>query len=324
MTHPVQGQATRDILTGIGITSLIIALSVSMPLLGFFTSLAIPLPVLFYRRKIGRPLGALVAAGALIVAAVVFRRYSTDILFFGELLWIGFLLGDLFERNVSVERTILLTVGAVTGTGLAGAMIYSGFAGSNLGAMANAYVAQNLRLTLELYQGMGVSPESLKGVSESLDQIQYVLVRILPSLALAGALFVTWINVLIARPLFKFRGIAYPDFGPLNRWKAPEGLVWGVITCGGVVFLTDGLVKLLGVNGLILLMAVYFFQGIAIVSFFFEKKRFPMFLRFFLYSLIAIQQLVLLVVIGLGFFDMWLNFRKLTTEPPGGETPPAE
>jgi hypothetical protein len=25
----------------------------------------------------------------------------------------------------------------------------------------------------------------------------------------------------------------------------------------------------------------------------------------------AVQQIVLLVVIGIGFFDMWLNFRKL-------------
>ena len=58
-------------------------------------------------------------------------------------------------------------------------------------------------------------------------------------------------------------------------------------------------------------MSVYFFQGIAIVSFYFNKKQFPRVIRIFLYTLIAIQQLVLLAVIGLGFFDMWFNFRKL-------------
>jgi len=39
-------------------------------------------------------------------------------------------------------------------------------------------------------------------------------------------------------------------------------------------------------------------------------------IRFFLYSLIALQQMVLLLVIGLGFFDMWLNFRRLDTQKP--------
>jgi hypothetical protein len=38
-------------------------------------------------------------------------------------------------------------------------------------------------------------------------------------------------------------------------------------------------------------------------------------LRFFLYTLVAIQQIVLLVVIGIGFFDMWLNLRKLEHSP---------
>jgi uncharacterized protein YybS (DUF2232 family) len=58
-------------------------------------------------------------------------------------------------------------------------------------------------------------------------------------------------------------------------------------------------------------MTVYFFQGIAIVSFYFEKKHFPRTIRFLLYALIALQQLILLVVIGLGFFDLWVNFRRL-------------
>jgi uncharacterized protein YybS (DUF2232 family) len=73
-------------------------------------------------------------------------------------------------------------------------------------------------------------------------------------------------------------------------------------------------VKLFGINGLLILMTIYFFQGIAIISFYFEKKRFPRLLRIVLYSLIALQQIVLLIVVGLGFFDMWLNFRKLGVE----------
>jgi hypothetical protein len=30
-----------------------------------------------------------------------------------------------------------------------------------------------------------------------------------------------------------------------------------------------------------------------------------------LYGLIAIQQVVMLAVVGVGFFDTWFNFRKL-------------
>jgi len=60
-------------------------------------------------------------------------------------------------------------------------------------------------------------------------------------------------------------------------------------------------------------MLVYFFQGIAVVSFFFQTKRSPTALRMFCYSLIAVQLYFLILVIGLGFFDNWINFRKLGT-----------
>jgi uncharacterized protein YybS (DUF2232 family) len=59
------------------------------------------------------------------------------------------------------------------------------------------------------------------------------------------------------------------------------------------------------------MMAIYFFQGIAIVSFYFEKKRFPKILRGILYGLIALQQLVLLLVIAAGLFDVWIDFRRM-------------
>ena len=88
-------------------------------------------------------------------------------------------------------------------------------------------------------------------------------------------------------------------------------MVWGVIGCGLALFLPNASIKIIGLNGLLILMSVYFFQGIAIVSFYFKKKQFPRIIRIFLYTLIAVQQLVLLAVIGLGFFDMWFNFRKL-------------
>ena len=107
----------------------------------------------------------------------------------------------------------------------------------------------------------------------------------------------------------------YPDFGPLNLWKAPEYLVWGVIGCGLSLFLPNTAIKVIGLNGLLILMTVYFFQGIAIVSFYFDKKRLPRFVRVFLYTLIALQQLILLAVIGLGFFDLWVNFRRSGKQP---------
>ncbi|MCK5099944.1 MAG: DUF2232 domain-containing protein, partial [Desulfobacteraceae bacterium] len=88
-------------------------------------------------------------------------------------------------------------------------------------------------------------------------------------------------------------------------------LVWFAILTLGSIFISVESIKILGLNIFIILMLIYFFQGIAIVSFFFEKKKFPFFLKSFIYTLIMIQQIFALLIIGLGFFDTWFDFRKL-------------
>jgi uncharacterized protein YybS (DUF2232 family) len=150
-------------------------------------------------------------------------------------------------------------------------------------------------------------------IASSLDTLQYVMVRIIPSLITVGVLLVTWACILLAKPIFRRGGQPFPEFGALNRWKASETLVWMAIGGGLLLLLPDRDIKIIGMNVCIVLMTVYFFQGIAIVSFYFNKKKLPFLLRFFLYSLIAMQQIILLIVIGIGFFDVWFNFRKIKT-----------
>jgi uncharacterized protein YybS (DUF2232 family) len=77
------------------------------------------------------------------------------------------------------------------------------------------------------------------------------------------------------------------------------------------VFVGLGLSTFVGLNGLLVYMVVYFFQGIAIVAFYFRKKQVPRVARLLFYGIIGVQQVVMLAVIGVGFFDTWFNFRKL-------------
>jgi uncharacterized protein YybS (DUF2232 family) len=301
----------KDIVNGFLITSLIFLISVFIPIVGFVAALFLPLPILFYRLKLGRKPGAIIFAGAGMIMIALIGGISLDVLFFGELLLIGFVLGELIELNLSIEKTVLYACGSALLAGLAGLLISSVLSGEGIYTIVSRYVGKNLELTMVLYRNMGMPEESIELISRSLEKIRHVLVSIVPALVSASTLFITWISILLAKPVLQSRSLFYPDFGPLNVWKAPEYLVWGVIGCGISLFLPSTAVKTISLNGLLILMTVYFFQGIAIVSFYFNKKRFPRIIRVSLYTLIALQQLVLLVVIGLGFFDLWFNFRRL-------------
>jgi uncharacterized protein YybS (DUF2232 family) len=315
MPRTIQGNIPKDIVSGIAITTLIFAISVYIPIFGFVCSLFIPLPILFYRSKLGRATGAIIPILTIIVMVAVLGGLSIDILFFVELLLLGFVLSELIELNLSIEKTMLYTCGSVIFIGIVGLLFYNNLSNKGFYALVAEYVSKNLILTLEIYENMGVSQESIHIISNSLEHIEYVLIRIIPALVVASTLFVSWTNLLVAKPILKRHGFFYPSFGSLKHWKAPEFLVWGIIGCGLLLLLPERTFKFFGLNGLLIMLTIYFFQGIAIVSFYFEKKKFPRMLRVFLYSLIALQQVILLVIIGLGFFDMWLNFRKLEHSP---------
>lgn len=301
----------KDIIKGAIVTSLIFALSVFLPIIGFFAAVLIPLPIFFYRTKLGRYPGSAVPLLTAIIIWTILGGFAVDSLFFLGLMFTGFMLGELVERNLSIEKTIGFTCVAVMAAGFAALTLYSAARGTTLVDLISAYVLSNLEITLELYKQMGIPVETLHRVENSLDRIQYALVRIVPSLVLVSTLFVSWTSLLLARPLFRGFALPFPDFGPLTTWAAPEKIVWGAIGCTVALMLPPAGVKLIGLNGILIFMMIYFLHGIAIVAFFFDKKKFPRMARTLIYTLIAIQHIFALVVIALGFFDLWVNFRKL-------------
>ncbi|MFZ0132070.1 MAG: DUF2232 domain-containing protein [Desulfobacterales bacterium] len=304
----------KNMAIGIGVTSILFVLTLRSPVLGFFCTVLIPLPTMLSRAKHGRYGGGLVPAVALLTLVPMLGGFSIDLLYFFELVLCGYVLYELFALRLPVEKTVVLNSAALLAAGLFIVLVYSTMTGLGIGQLAAGYVRANLEASLRLYESMGVPTDTIGAIKDALDGIQYVLVRIVPALAASAALFLSWTSLLLSRPLLRRFDLPSPDFGRLDLWKAPEPLVWSVIGCGLLLMVPGHTVKIFGINGLLVLMTVYFFQGIAIISFYFEKKRFPRLLRIVLYSLIALQQLVLLVVVGLGFFDMWLNFRKLGIE----------
>lgn len=300
----------KDIANGVLITCLILATSILVPIIGIFCSLLLPLPTLYYRVKLGRTISALIPITALVVLMITMNAFPFDIAFIAALLIIGFSLGEFFESQFSVEKTMLITCGLVFLGGAFSLILFSAAFGHSLLADFSQLVAHNREFLLQLYRGMGMPAERMSDFTRFLDEIQNMVIRILPALTITTTLFVIWVNLLLGRHLLKSRHKAYPAYGKLNLWQAPDYLVWGVIGCGLLMLVPDGLAKTFGLNGLLTLMMIYFFQGIAIISFFFEKKQVPRFAKILLYALLALQE-ILLVVIVIGFIDVWANFRKV-------------
>jgi uncharacterized protein YybS (DUF2232 family) len=311
LTQIAQKQIHKDVIMAIAITTLISMAALYLRLLGPLVGLFIPLPILFYRSKLGRSSGLLILMSvSLIVASFVGWHSISTAAFLFEVGLVGLILPEVFEMNLSVEKTVAITAGVVITTGAMMLLLYSLLTATSPWAAVSDYLDKSARLALAMYGEMDVPEEDISALAQSLEGILYVAIRIIPAIVIVATLFVVWSNLLFARLLLPSKRLCYPDFGRLNQWKAPDRLVWVAIGSGILLLFSHPGLKMVGLNNLIVMMMIYFFQGIAIVSFYFEKKQFSRVLRILLYGLIAVQQLLLVVVIVVGFFDIWIDFRR--------------
>lgn len=305
-------EKARDIMAGIAITGALFLSAVTMPLVSFLSSLFIPLPVMIYRLKLGRRTGVMIPAAMLVLIALILGRVSPDFFLFAGLMGFGFILGECSEYGYPVEKTIVYSCGWVITAGFFLLFFYSIAQETGLVEIVSLYIDKNLTMTLSLYEKVGMPEENIQMIREALPKIQYALVRIVPSLLISTSFVAGWANILIARSILMKKGFdLFQTSGPLNRWRAPEMLVWAVIGSGLMIFPDISGLRLVGVNGLIICFTIFLFQGIAVTSFIFEKKKFPLLLRVLLYAIIILNQLLLVLLVMVGFFDVWLNFRKL-------------
>ena len=303
MTPP---PVVREIIMGTSLCILIFAIIFALPLLGVFALLFLPLPVLFYRLKLGRKSGGIIVGVSFIMLLIMTQGLAFDILYFGSLLMTGFFLGECIERHFSIERTMIFAGLAVMGSAIFAFLLYTMFQGQSMTAMISDYLTRYFALTAQLYLDMGIEQSQI-------EMLNSAFLIIMPAMFTISFMATMWMNILIIKRLLLRKGIQLSSMENLNQYRAPDYLVWIVIGFGLILFLPVEIPRYVSINCLIVLMLVYFFQGIAVVSFFFQKKRSPAALRMFCYSLIAVQLYFLILVIGLGFFDNWINFRKLGT-----------
>ena len=303
LTHPT---VIKESLIGISLCILIFGVVFAFPLLGVFALLFLPLPVLFYRLKLGRNSGGLIVAVSFFILMLMTKGMAFDVLYFGSLLMTGLFLGECLERHFTIQRTMITTGLAVAGAAFTAFALYTVIQGLTMGGILSDYLGRYFQMTAEIYSEMGIDQNQI-------EQLNSAFIVVLPGMFLISYMATIWMNILIIRSLLLKKGIRLKSIENLNQYRVPHFMVWLVIGVGLTLMVPVDALKIISINCLIVLMLVYFFQGIAVVSFFFQKKKTPLALKIFCYCLIALQLYVLIMVIGLGFFDNWINFRKLTT-----------
>jgi uncharacterized protein YybS (DUF2232 family) len=282
---------------------------VAIPPAGIILIPLVPQPVLSFgfRCGIGWGIGALLTT-AMLLLIIAGKELA---LIYGLFALMTVLLFGLLGRLRSIELLVSGIAGIVfTLTG--GLLFY--FYGSWPAVVQDVHrsLSQNLTAAMRIHDKIGFPQDSLDLLKERMPQIVETTLQFLPGLLFVSFGLMVLINIVFLCRRFPGRRAQWLSIDNFREWKGPEPLVWAVIACGFALFV-PGLefLRIFAINILLVIGACYFIQGLSIIAYFFHKNNVPRFLRGVTYVLIAFEQIFTLLVVGLGLFDLWGDFRRL-------------
>ncbi len=274
---------------------------------GILLYLFTPLPVAFILMMAGASVGG----AAVIISTAGLFLMTSPAGALGYLLQFGipsFVLALFLRKGLSWDRA---TAGALAITLIASLAFFGGLKVSrdvSILASADQYIQSQIEQAMALYGENDLSGDQVRELQTVLERMGSFLKTAWPGLAVSviGGMLLFMVIVLKRLSGGKFE-IAGP---PFHLWKISEHLIWILIAAGAGALLGEGTLQMGAINLLVVILPIYFIQGLAIVTFFFRKREVPPALRTLGYVLVVILNPLPLIVTGIGVFDLWADFRK--------------
>lgn len=290
-------------------TVLLFLSGVAIPLAGILLIPLVPQPALAFGIKYGKGKGI----GLLLLTTLLLFFLGSKELALGYSLLALMMVLLFFSlgRGWSIESVVVGTAAGML-SAVSAVLLYFFGSLSDIQRVIREALRENLDISLKVYEKIGFSGESIEILRERAPQIIEMMLQIMPALAFASFVTVILINLFFLYRRFPDHRSFLVSGGDLKEWKSPEPLVWCFILSGFSLFLPGWeLLKTLALNLFLMMAVLYFFQGLAIVAYYFHHKNIPFFLRSLAYVLIVFEQVFTLFVVGLGLFDLWGDFRRL-------------
>ncbi len=224
----------------------------------------------------------------------LYPPYAIAALVYLGVLLVGFLIHHAVVRG-DVARAVWLP--ALLLVAVFAAAILKAAEGVALGVFVEDLVVR-FADALFMTDQAAVDPGGVVGLRIQQEQLQRQMVRFFPSLIASSAISYAWINLLLFtgnRPGIRLR-----------KWQSPDWVVW-IFIAAGLTAVMPWKYQIWGINGVLIISHLYFFQGLAIISTYVNERRWPILLKSLLYIMILLQLYIVVSLIGL--FDTWFNFR---------------
>jgi uncharacterized protein YybS (DUF2232 family) len=286
-------------------------LAALVPAFSLMIGVLIPVPLTFVYIHFGRRSGLALLA-LIFVALYSLMGPKQAALFFTEYAVLAGLMAETIRFRFSFDKCVLLSAMASALLSIALLVFVFTDREATLLEFFHEQIDGHFAQSIESLKAMGDKPEELKMVQDFAAKASGSLALAYPAFIFFGSFITALINYYSIRFLWA-RIYSYNLFNEMrfSGWVLPDKVIWVLIGSSALFFLTDNVLATIGINFLLIAMAAYFFQGLAIIIYFLESRNVPVFFWVLIFFVIIIQPLLVGASIGLGVFDAWMDLRKV-------------
>ncbi|TYP57432.1 YybS family protein [Thermosediminibacter litoriperuensis] len=313
----MQRFSTKAVVEGALLSAIAIILSLFsmyVPALGLFLDLVLPVPVIILGMRHGLKISLLSVAVTGLVTAMFSGplRALTVVLSFGLM---GTGMGWALKKNYPPFRVFAVGAVAALASNVALFLLSLMIMGINPFLQEIAAYREGLSAAAEIYNRMGVNPETVKTAIEMYEKMLDIMPLVIPAILVLASVTSAFLSYQISRLVLKRLGYGIEDFPPFWQWRMPVYTVFlfllGQIAVILEVYWPAGILKQLGFNLQMIFIFAFFVQGLSILSFYLGKYNVSKPVRalvvLFVFTNPFFAQLILLA----GMMDTFFNFRGL-------------
>ena len=289
----------------------ILGVALWFPALGILVGIFTPVPLILIYLQWGKPIG-LISMVAVFLVIMSLASPQQAMIFIAEYALVALIMAETIGLSLPYDRSILFsTLGSAA---LSIILIWTFVADKGMSPVDffQEEIDRALQQYLESAKDLKDSPVDAEQMKKFASETSRMFAEAFPAIITIGALTVAVINYFSVRFLWlKFYASRYFEAVDFTRWVLPDYWVWPFIFAAGSVFLLDEAGFTVGLNAFLVLLTLYFLQGMAIVHHFLQARNVPRLLWIMIYVLIFVQPIFMGLIMGLGLSDIWLDFRKL-------------
>jgi uncharacterized protein YybS (DUF2232 family) len=212
------------------------------------------------------------------------------------------------RRGMGGARAVVATVAVNLLLVAAVAAAYGTIRGIDLHALIQKGIETSIAQTAGLYEKSGFKGDELQALQQGIRQAGLLIGRIYPALTIVCLGGIAGVTLAFLRRLAVRlpRPVAVGEF---RQFRNPDQLIWVLIAAGFAMMVPNALATGAALNVLIVVLTLYFMQGMAVIAHFFNRFATPPFVRVLFYLFLGLQPYLAVGVMLLGIFDLWGNFR---------------